>query len=84
MEQLLTVYITVVEKENFTRAAEALHMTQPAVSQYIQMLERTMGACKIFCVKSKSWYNHFIQNGGLQNGKKETQPCKCSRYRPYF
>ena len=41
-------------------------------------------ACKIFCVKSKSWYNHFIQNGGLQNGKKETQPCKCSRYRPYF
>ena len=43
MEQLLTVYITVVEKENFTRAAEALHMTQPAVSQYIQMLERTMG-----------------------------------------
>ena len=43
-----------------------------------------LGACKIFCVKSKSWYNHFIQNGGLQNGKKETQPCKCSRYRPYF
>ncbi len=43
MEQLLTVYITVVEKENFTRAAEALHMTQPAVSQYIQTLERTMG-----------------------------------------
>ena len=44
----------------------------------------TKRACKIFCVKSKSWYNHFIQNGGLQNGKKETQPCKCSRYRPYF
>ena len=46
--------------------------------------EERVGACKIFCVKSKSWYNHFIQNGGLQNGKKETQPCKCSRYRPYF
>ena len=44
MEQLLTVFITVVEKENFTRAAETLHMTQPAVSQYIQNLERTMGA----------------------------------------
>ena len=34
----------VAEKQNFTRAAEALHMTQPAVSQYIQTLERTIGA----------------------------------------
>ena len=55
------------------------------VQQYNENPEQAFpGACKIFCVKSKSWYNHFIQNGGLQNGKKETQPCKCSRYRPYF
>lgn len=43
MDQQLYVFITVVEKENFSRAAEELHMTQPAVSQYIQTLERTMG-----------------------------------------
>lgn len=44
MERMLTVFITVVEKENFTRAAEALHMTQPAVSQYIQALENAVGS----------------------------------------
>lgn len=43
MDQMLAVFVTVVERENFTRAAEELHMTQPAVSQYIQTLERTLG-----------------------------------------
>ncbi|MFK2825355.1 LysR family transcriptional regulator [Bacillus sp. B190/17] len=44
MDQLLLVFITVAEKKNFSRAAEELHMTQPAVSQYIQTLERTIGS----------------------------------------
>jgi DNA-binding transcriptional LysR family regulator len=43
MDQSLLVFITVVEKKNFTRAADALHMTQPAVSQYIQNLEKSLG-----------------------------------------
>lgn len=43
MDQHLLVFIVVVEKGNFSRAAEELHMTQPAVSQYIQALERSMG-----------------------------------------
>ncbi|MFA8438536.1 LysR substrate-binding domain-containing protein [Pueribacillus sp. YX66] len=43
MDQQLQVFVTVVERENFSRAAEELHMTQPAVSQYIQSLERQMG-----------------------------------------
>lgn len=43
MDQLLQVFVTVAEKKNFSRAAEELHMTQPAVSQYIQSLERQMG-----------------------------------------
>ncbi len=41
MDQQLFVFITVAEKKNFSRAAEELHMTQPAVSQYIQALEKT-------------------------------------------
>jgi len=44
LDQGLLVFVTVVEKANFTRAAEALNMTQPAVSQYIQALERSMGS----------------------------------------
>lgn len=43
MDQALKVFITVVEQKNFTRAAEILHMTQPAVSNYIQTLERSLG-----------------------------------------
>jgi len=33
----------VVEKQNFSKAAEELHMTQPAVSQYIKALEDSLG-----------------------------------------
>jgi DNA-binding transcriptional LysR family regulator len=44
MDQLLLVFVTVAEKKNFSRAAEELHMTQPAVSQHIQALEQTVGA----------------------------------------
>lgn len=43
MDQSLLVFITVVEKKSFTHAADVLHMTQPAVSQYIQSLERNLG-----------------------------------------
>ena len=43
MEQSLIVLIKVVEKENFSRAAKELHMTQPAVSQYIRTLEENIG-----------------------------------------
>lgn len=43
MDQSLLVFIAVAEKQNFTRAAEALHMTQPAVSQHIQALESMIG-----------------------------------------
>lgn len=43
MDQYLEVFIKVVEKENFSKAAEELHMTQPAVSQYIRTLEENIG-----------------------------------------
>lgn len=43
MDQHLQVFVTVVEKQNFSRAAEALHMTQPAVSQYIRIFEENFG-----------------------------------------
>lgn len=43
MDYHLQVFVTVVEKENFSRTAEKLHMTQPAVSQYIRTLEENIG-----------------------------------------
>ena len=43
MDQTLLVFVTVVDKKSFTRAADVLHMTQPAVSQYVQLLEKSVG-----------------------------------------
>lgn len=44
MDQQLQIFVTVAEKESFSRAAEEHHMTQPAVSQYIRQLEDEIGA----------------------------------------
>ncbi|MDN4606244.1 LysR family transcriptional regulator [Sporosarcina highlanderae] len=44
MDQQLQIFVTVAEKESFSRAAEEHHMTQPAVSQYIRQLEEEIGA----------------------------------------
>ncbi|MEV0414765.1 LysR family transcriptional regulator [Streptomyces sp. NPDC050448] len=36
-------FLTVVEESSFTRAAEALHVTQPALSHQVKALERSVG-----------------------------------------
>ncbi|MGZ6503369.1 MAG: LysR family transcriptional regulator, partial [Tumebacillaceae bacterium] len=48
----LLVFITVAEKKNFSRAAEALSLTQPAISQQIHTLEEYYGT-KLFERTSK-------------------------------
>lgn len=42
MDQSLNVFAEVAESRSFSRAAERLHMTQPAVSQHIRALEERM------------------------------------------
>ncbi len=43
MDQHLVVFREVAERKSFSRTAEALHMSQPAVSQYIASLEKELG-----------------------------------------
>jgi DNA-binding transcriptional LysR family regulator len=43
MDAQLHVFETVAELRNFSRAAEKLHMTQPAVSQQVRSLEESLG-----------------------------------------
>ncbi|MDI3257475.1 MAG: LysR family transcriptional regulator [Kyrpidia sp.] len=43
MDQSLLIFVTVAKMKNFSRAAEALHMTQPAVSLQIRSLENKFG-----------------------------------------
>lgn len=42
MDQSLVVFSEVADTRNFSRAAERLHMTQPAVSQHIKVLEERL------------------------------------------
>ena len=39
----LEVFLSVAQEKSFSRAAEALHRTQPAVSQAIRRLEVELG-----------------------------------------
>lgn len=48
----LQLFYTVAEKGSFSAAAQALHMTQPAVTMQIQSLEDYFG-CKLFIRSSK-------------------------------
>lgn len=43
MNQAFEVFVKVVEERNFSKAAKQLHMSQPAVSQYIRSLENELG-----------------------------------------
>ncbi len=53
LSQRLETFLTVAEKQNFTKAAEALSLTQPAVSHHIASLEEALGA-KLFVRGKKS------------------------------
>lgn len=42
--RVLRYYLTVVQEQNMSRAAEVLHLTQPTLSRQIAQLERELGA----------------------------------------
>lgn len=44
MDIHLKIFVSVAEKQSFSRAAEEHHMTQPAVSQYIRQFEEQIGS----------------------------------------
>ena len=45
--QLLEAFVAVVEAQSFSEAAERIHLTQPAVSKRIAVLEEQLG-CRLF------------------------------------
>ena len=53
MNQKITLFLKIVELGSFSKAAESLYMTQPAVSQFIKSLEKDLGVI-LFDRSSKS------------------------------
>ena len=49
----LRSFLEVWRRKSFTKAAESLHLTQPAVSQHIRHLERDLG-CKLFIKEGRT------------------------------
>ena len=47
----LRYFVTVAERRNFTRAAEELHVAQPAISQQIKTLEEELGVMLLLRTK---------------------------------
>ena len=47
----LKYFVTVAERRNFTRAAEQLHVAQPAISQQIKTLEEELGVALLLRTK---------------------------------
>ena len=47
MDQKLSTFLTLCSTMNYSRAADALHLTQPAVTKQIQALEAQYGV-KLF------------------------------------
>ncbi|WMJ87288.1 LysR family transcriptional regulator [Anaerocolumna sp. MB42-C2] len=51
----IETFLTLCEEKSYTKTAEKLCITQPAVSQHIRYLEQYYG-CKLFCFKGKNLY----------------------------
>ena len=52
LDNRILTFLTVCKEMNYTRAAEQLHITQPAVSQHIQYIEEYYGV-KLFTFSGK-------------------------------
>lgn len=62
MDHRIETFLSVVQHRSYTKAAEELHITQPAVSQHIRHLEKKYGV-KLFCLEGKRL--HLTDEGVL-------------------
>jgi len=54
LDMKVDTFIQVVKEKSYTKAAQVLHLTQPAVTQHIHKLEKYYG-CKLFKKSGKSF-----------------------------
>ncbi len=54
IDSKVETFLTICKYKNFTKAAEELHLTQPAVSSQMKKLEEYYGS-PLFPMKINSW-----------------------------
>ncbi len=68
----LRYYIAVAEEANYRRAAERLHIAQPALSRQIQALESAMGVRLL--ERNRCGDRHALRRPGLGRASQFTAP----------
>lgn len=53
--RVLNYFLAIAREENFTRAAEQLHVTQPTLSRQIAQLEKELGV-NLFVLQQSQYY----------------------------
>lgn len=53
--RVLNYFLAIAREENFTRAAEQLHVTQPTLSRQIAQLEKELGV-NLFGAQQSQYY----------------------------
>ena len=63
LDHRVLTFLTVCEELSFTRAAEKLHITQPAVSQHVRYIEDYYGSSDAYNRNRKGRWKDFRPPG---------------------
>ena len=74
LDPKLDTLLLVAEKRNFTREAQALSLTQPAVSHHISQLEQELGV-RLF-VRGNGWRRSCRRRDGGSPGCASASPIR--------
>ena len=76
----LRAFVAVVDLEGFHRAAEALNLSQPALSRRIQKLEAAVGAALLErTTRRVALTTVGLESCRLSDGCSTSSTCRCSR-----
>jgi len=65
--KLLEAMVAAVQEGGFEKAAQVLHLTQPAVSHRVKLLEELTGLCFLCDLRASVWDHKKIPHKAAEN-----------------